>query len=345
MLTATTWLRKARVLSKLRAFSPAKLRVALTPGPALRRRLLVAPLATCLLGGAYFAGLRDLSLLAVDEVNVTGLSGKDAGDVRAALESAGRSMTTLHVDRRALEDAAASFPSVRALEVDSDFPDRLKIRVVEHRPVAVLVADGKRVPIAAGGALLTGLARGRPLPSIEARGAIPAAGLGPGPALDSARVAGGAPAALAERLESIERDDDRGVVVSLGEDAPEIVFGEPNQIAAKWAAATTVLADRDAVGAQYIDVRLPGRPVAGGLPVETVAPLASAEAQEEAGLGVPGAAPIASETEGEAPATPSPGPSTTVPQSPPPGALATPAPASGNSGPTPAAPAPPELQP
>ena len=37
-----------------------------------------------------------------------------------------------------------------------------------------------------------------------------------------------------------------------------------------------MLADPDAAGATYIDVRLPERPVAGGLPVETIEPVAPA---------------------------------------------------------------------
>jgi hypothetical protein len=37
-----------------------------------------------------------------------------------------------------------------------------------------------------------------------------------------------------------------------------------------------ILADPEAAGASYIDVRLPGRPAAGGLPAETVAPVAPA---------------------------------------------------------------------
>ena len=37
-----------------------------------------------------------------------------------------------------------------------------------------------------------------------------------------------------------------------------------------------VLADPDAAGATYIDVRLPGRPAAGGLPAATLAPVAPA---------------------------------------------------------------------
>ncbi len=94
-------------------------------------------------------------------------------------------------------------------------------------------------------------------------------------ALDAVHVAGRAPAPLAGRLTKVERERRRGVVVHL-KDGPEVVFGDATRLAAKWAAAVRVLADRDAAGAEYVDVRIPERPAAGGLPVETVAPVAPA---------------------------------------------------------------------
>ena len=44
---------------------------------------------------------------------------------------------------------------------------------------------------------------------------------------------------------------------------------------------TRVLADRDAAGADYIDLRIPGRPAAGGLPVQTVEPVAPADSDAQ----------------------------------------------------------------
>ena len=66
--------------------------------------------------------LRDSSLVAVEKVTVTGLTGQDAERVRTALESAARERTTLHVDRDAIDDAAAAFPTIRSVEVQTDFP-------------------------------------------------------------------------------------------------------------------------------------------------------------------------------------------------------------------------------
>jgi cell division protein FtsQ len=54
-------------------------------------------------------------------------------------------------------------------------------------------------------------------------------------------------------------------VVAQLEDGTELVFGAPERLAAKWAAAARVLAAEDAEGATYVDVRIPERPVAGGL--------------------------------------------------------------------------------
>ena len=66
-----------------------------------------------------------------------------------------------------------------------------------------------------------------------------------------------------------------GLVIQMRE-GPELIFGDARHVRAKWIAATRVLADPDAEGASYIDVRLPGRPAAGGLPAETVTPVAPA---------------------------------------------------------------------
>src|SRR4051812_35932261 len=76
--------------------------------------------------------LRDSSLVAVREVEVTGVTTSDGDRVRAALERAAQTMTTLHVREDALRGATAVFPSVGGLEVQTGFPHRLTIRVLER---------------------------------------------------------------------------------------------------------------------------------------------------------------------------------------------------------------------
>ena len=94
-------------------------------------------------------------------------------------------------------------------------------------------------------------------------------------------VAGAAPPALLGRVKAIKRSD-RGLVAELRK-GPDIVLGSQARLRAKWAAAAAVLADSESQGAEYVDVRLPERPVAGGLP----------GAPTDRGAGGPGAEPDA----------------------------------------------------
>jgi cell division protein FtsQ len=69
---------------------------------------------------------------------------------------------------------------------------------------------------------------------------------------------------------------ERGWTLPL-RDGPTLYFGGFERLAAKWAAAATVLADRSSAGATYLDLRLPERPAAGGLedPAATQGPSAT----------------------------------------------------------------------
>ncbi|HEU0019466.1 MAG TPA: cell division protein FtsQ/DivIB [Thermoleophilaceae bacterium] len=255
------------------AASAARLRATLTPSRRVRRRLLVGAIVAALLVALYMLWLRDSSLVAVENVTVTGLSGDDADRVRVALASTAETMTTLHVDETRLQEAAAGFPIVARIEATPDFPNGMTIQVIEHRPAALAVAGDRKQPIAGDGSVLAGLSVEGDLPTIELAVAMPQRQLGPGAARDAARVAGMAPPVIARRVDSLSREGGaRGVVAEL-EDGTELIFGMPDQLAAKWAAAIRVLADDEATGATYIDVRIPERPVAGGLAAATIAPV------------------------------------------------------------------------
>src|SRR5215207_694477 len=108
--------------------------------PRVRRRLAVLLVLVLALACAYLFWLRDSSLVKVEKVTVTGLTSHDGARVRAALAAAATDMTTLHVDRGRLEEATASFPVVRSIDVEADFPNGMRIHVVEHRPAALLVS-------------------------------------------------------------------------------------------------------------------------------------------------------------------------------------------------------------
>jgi hypothetical protein len=109
------------------------------------------------------------------------------------------------------------------------------------------------------------------LPLVKASGALPGDRVRQAALLELLRVAGGAPAPLLGRIAEVERDRERGIVLTL-DDGPELIFGDPGAVRAKWRAATGVLADESSQGASYVDVRLPARPAAGGLTVETIEP-------------------------------------------------------------------------
>jgi cell division protein FtsQ len=272
----------ATVAGRLRASLPKSPRAggrvrALFASQRLRRRLLILAALLLFLGAGYQFWLRDSSLVAVEEVTVTGLSTSDEKRVRMALTAASRSMTTLHVDHEALERAVAGFPVVRELEVTTDFPHGLNIHVVEHVPAAVAVGEGGRVAVAADGTILQGVPVEKRLPTVEVEGAVSVERLRDPTALASAAIAGAVPAELRGRLSEVGEDGRLGQVAQL-RNGPEVVFGDATRVRAKWAAAATVLADLEASGASYVDVRLPGRPAAGGLPAETIVPVAPAGA-------------------------------------------------------------------
>jgi len=233
--------------------------------PRLRARAWVL-LAVLLAATAFGAWLwiRDSSFVRVEQVTVSGVTGPEAPEVRDALEQAGREMTTLHVDTGRLRKAVATYPQVKDVRADADLMHRLHIEVVERPPVAALAVDGKRTPVAADGTLLEGRISSSNLPVVKVP-ALPAGGRVTGGqtarALDAI---GFAPAALRRHIARVQIG--RTGIEAVVEDGPRILLGDGSRPRAKWVAAARVLGDRDAVGATYIDVRLPDRPVAGGLP-------------------------------------------------------------------------------
>ncbi len=236
---------------------------------------------------------RDSSLARVEEATVTGLTTPDAPRLKKALVDAARDMSTLHVRIGELERAASPFPVVRSIEAEADFPHALRIRVIEHRPVAALVPEGggSRLLLAADGTALRGLEVEHPVPVLTTGGLPAGDRLSDRTTMRSLRVVAAAPVGLDRRVLTVV-EDSRGMVARLRK-GPEVVLGGLTALRAKWDAAALVLADPAAAGAAYVDVRLPSRPVAGGpgkpvdplteksSTVDPVAPLASAAAPLE----------------------------------------------------------------
>ncbi|TMM09466.1 MAG: hypothetical protein E6G00_10380 [Actinobacteria bacterium] len=231
--------------------------------PRSRRRLALAILLVLALGALYMLWLRDSSFVRVERVRITGVTGRDAGRLRARLRAAALRMTTLHADEQALMRSLGANSGVRALRVESNFPHALRIAVVQELPVAVLVSGGDRVPVAAQGVLLPAMS-GAGVPAIDV-GTFPSHGrLGRGRALRLVSCAAAAPPDLLPRVDRIRELPDKGLVAYL-RNGPQVIFGSAEALDEKWAAAAAVLADGSSRGASYIDVRMPDRPVAGGL--------------------------------------------------------------------------------
>ncbi len=288
-------------MSGARTALPARLRVGRLPRPRGRVVVIVALAAALLTAGWLW--FRDSGFARVETVFITGTSpGQDAA-IRSALRKSAREMTTLHVRESALRSAVAAYPSVADLRIDAEFPHKLSIEVVEHRPVAIVELPGRRVPASGGGVLLRGIREPGDLPVIRTRRPLGGERVTERATLGALAVAGSAPAALHDRVTSVGWER-RGLVAEL-RDGPPLIFGTPDQPRAKWDAAARVLADPAAAGATYLDLRVPERVGAGGLGPVTEEPAEgaagatdpeAAEAPAEPGATAPEAA--------EAPAEP-----------------------------------------
>lgn len=228
----------------------------------LRRAPFAAAAVLIALAGAYLL-LRDSSVFEVRDVAVQGASGPDAPKVEQALKSAARDMTTLNVDAGELRDAARQYPTVKDVVVDRDLPHGVTLTVREKRPVAVIDHNGRKVPLAADGRLLQGATPPDDLPQLSLERVV-------GTQVTDKRgrqlveLVAAAPTALRRRALTAQITGEHGLTLKMDE-GPDLYFGTPSDLQAKWKAASRVLADPTAEGATYVDVRVPERAAAGGL--------------------------------------------------------------------------------
>jgi cell division protein FtsQ len=230
--------------------------------PRLSRGVVWA-LALIVLLVAAGLWLRDSPLVAVQRVKVTGLSGPEAGRISALLDGAARDMTTLHVRVDQLRAVLEPYPVVKDVRVSTQFPHGLHITVIENTPVAAVLADGATTPVDASGHLLRGAAQ-RVLPIVPLSVAPGGQRVADRTAMRAIAALAAAPPALRERVLRATTTRDGGLTLDL-RNGPDLRFGGTDRLAAKWAAAVAVLADPNAAGATYLDLRYPERPAAGGL--------------------------------------------------------------------------------
>jgi cell division protein FtsQ len=215
------------------------------------------------LAAGYLFWLRDSSLVAVDDVEVVGVTAGDREQIVAELTAVAERMTTLHVDRDRIERVASEYPTISSVEIDPNFPHGMRIEVVERPPTLLVRGAGREVPAAADGTLLAGVPVGEDeLPVLEVD-EVPGSGALGGEPLEQALIVGAAPEPLRPLIEKITYTDDYGVEVTLRGELP-VRFGSGSAAKEKWMAAAAVLADPKLDALTYLDVRVPERPAAGG---------------------------------------------------------------------------------
>jgi cell division protein FtsQ len=247
-MSTVTPARRLRALSRL---SLGKLTV--------RRAAALVAAALILLGAWLY--VRSSSLVAIKQVQVTGLSGADAGQVRAALSDEAVTMTTLDISAAKLKSAVSGYPAIAGVRVITHFPHGVTIEVDEQVPVATLESGGRSVAVDAGGLLLPKDSTAG-LPNLSAApdtggNRVTAAGT-----LATLAVLGAAPYELLSHIAGARATTQHGVTVQL-RDGPVIYFGDTTQLSLKWSAADATLANSNSAGASYIDVSAPSKPAAG----------------------------------------------------------------------------------
>jgi cell division protein FtsQ len=247
-----------------------------------RRALLAAGIASLVaLGWVAYSWGRDCSLVKVRHVQVSGLTTAQAPAIRRALTEAAEEMTTLHVDRAALTSRVERYPIVRSVSTSADFPNTLRITVHEYRPSAVVTdPSGRRVAVAEDGTLLPHMSKDK-LAAVKVKDISDSGKVTDQRSLGVVELLGQAPPALRAKIGSAYWGK-AGIRVALRE-GPSIEFGSPDAAAGKWLAAARVLADDSSQGAKLIDVRLPGRPVAGGFAAGSEGTAGSVPAAEQSG--------------------------------------------------------------
>ncbi len=188
---------------------------------------LAAVLLLALLGGGWL-WLRDSSLVSVEHVTVSGDSGPDAAQIRSALVSAARTMSTLDVHLDRLRTAVAPYPVVRDVRVSTDFPHGLRIHVIEQIAVATLVVGGQTVPVAADGTLLHDAGPTPALPMLQVRSAPGGPRLTEPDAMSEVALLAAAPYPLLARISQVSHDGAHGLTAQL-RNGPAIYFGDASQ--------------------------------------------------------------------------------------------------------------------
>ncbi len=226
-----------------------------------RRRLRVVVVVGAILVVLAIAwGVSVSPLLDVDHVTVRGLGRLTAAEVQAAGGvHPGDAMAWL--DAGAAAGRIEALPFVRRATVVREWPDTVRISVVERRPVAWIDAPGGKVVVDGTGRVLESVTDPQPgMPQLVGTKLVPGVGATVVP-VGGARVAAGLTGLAAAGTRSVTVTD-AGVSLQLASGS-EIRMGAPTQVAVKLRAALAVLRASEGVEVHYVDVSVPTNPVAG----------------------------------------------------------------------------------
>ncbi len=237
------------------------------PRPRASRRrplaVLLFVLALVAAGAGAYVAARQTAVFALERIEVAGAPPGVAADVRRALRPyVGESL--VRFDRREAARRLAGVSEVADTRFDRDFPHTLKVRVRLERPVAVLRQGGKAWLVSSSARVLRTLDR-RPFPRLPriwlpktADIAVNATLGGPG-AKGVAAVAPLRPLHIGVDVRQVNTQDDALTLV-LGS-GTELRLGDSGDLRLKLSIVKQLLPLT--VGAAYVDVSVPERPVAG----------------------------------------------------------------------------------
>jgi cell division protein FtsQ len=251
-------------------------RIAVTRAEGRRRlRILLVIVAVASTIGVAWLVVQS-PVLAVDTVDVQGTRHETPDSVRAAA-GVEEGAALVWVDAADVERRVERLPWVAQAKVVRDFPNDVRITVVERLPVAWLRRPSPPgAPRGSGAAALVdrtgrvlGDEAGVPPGLPELTGAVRAGA--PGTHIRPrgfARVVAELPEALRAQVGAVTEDDGGAVLVLVtppgGAEpaADEVRLGALREVAAKGAAALAVLDQltRDEARVSYVDVRVPGAP-------------------------------------------------------------------------------------
>jgi len=219
------------------------------------------------LTGCYLL-LRESSLVAVDEVEIVGLSGPQSKQVKARLREAATGMTTLSYSKEELLSSIDDFPQIADLKVKSKLLHRLDITVVQRRVVALLVSNGVETPISFDGTLLKSSSKvSQSLPVVKTNELPKDGQIKDKKVLSALKVIEAAPREFISRIRQVTNGR-RGLTAEF-RSGQKIYFGSDAELKEKWQSAVSVLATEEAKGASYVDVQVPDRPAVGGVTPST----------------------------------------------------------------------------